>query len=66
MASEKKMRENARELLDENHVTELAPFSFPSNGFTATKLHNVPISYVPHLWNKIEVMLNQCDDDQRG
>ena len=61
------MREDASELLGENHVTELAPFSFAlKDGLTGTELRNVPISFVPHLWNKIEGMLNHCDDEHRG
>ena len=66
IASEKKMRSEARDFAGENLSTKLAPFTFPIKDVRhSIEIRNVPISYTPHLWRKIEDMLEFNDDNSR-
>ncbi len=57
-ASEKRMRERANCFIGDNLRTELAPMSFPlKTGGDVIK--NVPLSVIPHLWSKINDLLDQ-------
>ena len=51
----------------ENLKAELVPFTFPlRDGRHTVELKNVPMCFTPHLWEKVETMLNQNDDAERG
>lgn len=65
VASEKDMRVEARELVGDNIGAEMVPFSFAhQDGGEVIK--EAPCAYIPQLWKKIEDMLDQNCDDQRG
>lgn len=67
IASEKKMRHEARELVGDNLCAELAPFSFPHKEADGGEIiKHVPCAYVPNLWEKIKGLLDQNSDDLRG
>lgn len=65
IASEKKMRVEAAELVGDNLCAELAPFSFPHQD-GGEVIRSAPCAYIPDLWRKIKDMLDQNSDDQRG
>lgn len=58
IASEKKMRKVASELVGENLEAELAPMSF-SHKDGGEVIKEAPIAYIPHLWEKIHDLLDQ-------
>ena len=65
IASEKRMRKVASELIGDNLEAELAPMSF-SHTDGGEVIKDVPIAFIPRLWEKIEDLLNQSSDDKRG
>ena len=66
ITTEKKMRAQAAEFVGENLSVELAPFTFPfKDRQNSTEIRNVPIAYAPHLWPKIQDMLEFNDDTRR-
>lgn len=65
IASERKMRIQANELVGDNLSAELVPFSFPhKDGGEIIK--DVPYAYIPCLWRKVNDLLDQSSDDKRG
>ncbi len=48
----------------ENLKAELVPFTFPLRDGRHTV--ELPMCFTPHLWEKVETMLNQNDDAERG
>ena len=64
IASEKRMGKVASELIGDNLEAELAPMSF-SHKDGGEVIKDVPIAYIPRLWEKIEDLLNQSSDDKR-
>lgn len=65
MASEKKMRVEASELVGDNLCAELAPFSYPYQD-GGEIIRDAPYAYIPNLWEKVKDLLDQNSDDQRG
>ena len=67
IASEKKMRAEANSLIGiDNLKCQLVPFTFPvKDGRHTVEIKNVPMCYTPHLWEKIQHILNSNDDDER-
>jgi len=65
LASEKKMRSEAAELVGDNLCAEKAPFSF-SHQDGGEYIKDAAFAYIPHLWEKIQDLMNQNSDDQRG
>ena len=64
MASEKRMRKKATELISDNLEAERVPLSF-NHKDGGEIIKDAPIAYVPRLW-KTEDLLNQSSDDNRG
>ena len=58
------MRKVASELIGDNLEAELAPMS--SSHKDGEVIKDVPIAFIPRLWEKIEDLLNQSSDDKRG
>ena len=66
LASEKDMRAESSALVGQNLKATLTPFTFPLKDSRHTvEIRNVPMSYTPDLWQKIEDMLNANDDAER-
>jgi hypothetical protein len=65
IASERKMRLEASELVGDNLSAELVPFSFPHKD-GGEVIQDVPCAYIPNLWRKISDLLDQSSDDRRG
>ena len=65
IASEKKMRAEATELVGDNLSAELAPFSFPHKD-GGEIIQTAPYAYIPNLWDKVKDLLDQNSDEQRG
>ena len=65
LASEKRMRKVVSELVGDNLEAELAPMSF-SHRDGGEVIKEAPITYIPHLWEKIEDLLNQNSNVNRG
>ena len=65
LASERRMRKVASEMVGDNLDAELAPMSF-SHRDGGEVIKEVPIAYIPRLWEKIEDLLNQNCDDNSG
>ena len=61
------MRAEANSLIGiDNLKCQLVPFTFPvKHGRHTVKIKNVPMCYTPHLWEKIQHILNSNDDDER-
>ena len=51
---------------EDNLKTVYAPFSFPMKNGKGEEIRNAPISYVPHLWEKIDEMISANSDNERG
>ena len=64
-ASEKKMRKEAAELVGDNLEAELVPMSF-SHKDGGEVIKDAPIADIPSLWEKVEGLLEQSSDDNRG
>ena len=64
IASEKRMRKVASELVGDNLEAELALMSFSHKDGEVIK--EAPIAYISHLWEKIVDLLNQNSDNERG
>ena len=58
------MRIEAAELIGDNLEAEWVPMSF--NHKDGEVIKEVPLAYIPRLWEKIESLLNQSSDDSRG
>ena len=56
VASEGKMRREAAEIVGDNIAAEVAPFTAPRDN---TVLQPAPFVYVPHLWEKVQSVLEQ-------
>ena len=65
MASEKRMRKEATQLVGDNLEAELAPMSF-SQKDGGEMIRDAPIAYIPVLWDKVKDLLDQNSDDSRG
>jgi len=65
IGSEPKMRQEATALLGYDLVAELVPFSFPQKD-GGEEIKPAAFVYVPNLWQKIEHLLEQNDDKERG
>ena len=65
MATEKKMRVEASELVGDNLSAELTPFSF-NHKDGGEIIKNASFAYVPNLWEKVKDMLDRNSDDHRG
>jgi hypothetical protein len=65
LASERKMRVEASELVGENLRSELTPFSFAHKD-GGEVIRSAPYAYIPNLWEKVKDMLDKNSDDQRG
>ena len=60
IASERKMRVRAKELVGDHLVAEKAPFSF-SLKEGGEEIRVAPYVYVASLWDKVSSMLDQLD-----
>ena len=65
LASEKKMRAEAAELVGDNLSAELTPFSF-SHKDGGEVIQIAPYAFVPELWRKVKDLLDQNSDEERG
>lgn len=64
IALETKMREEAKELVGDNLKAEPVPFSFKhKDGGEIIK--EAAMAYIPHLWVKINDLLDQNSDKTR-
>lgn len=52
-------------MVGDNLEAELAPMSFSHND-GGKLIKDTPIAYIPRLWEKIEDILNQKSDDNKG
>ena len=60
------MRAESAEFVGENLLTELTPFIFSmKDGRNSVEIRNVPISFAPLLWGKIQDMLEFNDHIKR-
>ena len=65
LASERRMRKEASDLVGDNLEAELAdPMSFTHKD-GGEVIRNAPLAYVPNLWEKIQDLLEQNSDDKR-
>lgn len=64
IASERKLRSEAKELVADNVRAELAPLTFSSKG-GGEEVKQVPLAYIPHLWEMVEGLLNENDANDR-
>lgn len=65
IASERRMRAEAQSLVDGSNLTaEVAPFSFTQKE-GGEEIRAAPIAYVPNLWQRIEDLFNQNDDEEK-
>ena len=62
--SEKKMRKEAKLLIDNNLKAELAPFSFKHRD-GGEFIQEAPMVYIPNLWMKIKDQMDQNSDEER-
>ena len=51
------MRSEASSIVGENIAAEIAPFSLSSR--SGSEIQPAPFVYVPHLWEKIQSVLEQ-------
>ena len=65
IGSEPKMRKEATALLGDNLVAELVPLSFPHKD-GGEEIKPAALVYAPNLWQKIEDLIEQNDDKERG
>ena len=65
IASERKMRVEAAQLVGDNLSAELTPFSFPHKD-GGEEIKNAPFAHIPNLWRKVKDLLDQSCDEQRG
>lgn len=65
MASEKKMRQEATNLVGDNLIAEMAPFSFAHQD-GGEIIEHAAVAYIPNLWEKFKDLLDQSSDDIRG
>lgn len=60
------MRAETKLLVGDNLCTQLVPFTFPvKDGRHSVEVRNVPMSYTPHLWQKVSDILMSNDDPER-
>ena len=59
------MRNEAKELIGDNINAELVPFSFTHKD-GGEEIKPSPMAYVPNLWEKIQCLLEQNQDDHKG
>ena len=65
LASEKKMRVEADQLVGKNLESEMVPFAFPhKDGGQVIKA--APFAFIPSLWDKVKDLLDQNSDHERG
>ena len=60
VASEKKMRLKADDLLGDNFKAEMVPLSFKHQN-SGNIIKPAPLAYIPHLWDRVENILEQSD-----
>eukprot|EP00731_Ephydatia_muelleri_P036064 Em0197g9a len=60
LASEQKMRQRASALIGTNMSAEMIPLLFKHKG-GADEIKPAPIAYIPHLWARIQTLLEQND-----
>ena len=60
VASEKKMRLKADELLSDNFKAEIVPLSFKHQN-SGNVIKPAPLAYIPHLWDRVESILERSD-----
>ena len=65
IGSEPKMRKEATALLGNDLIAESVPFSFPQKD-GGEEIKPAALVYVPNLWRKIEDLLEQNEDRERG
>ena len=65
LASERRMRKEASDLVGDNLEAELAPMSFTHKD-GGEVIRDAPLAYVPNLWEKIQDLLEQNSDNKRG
>ena len=65
IGSEPKMRKEATALVGHDLVAELVPFTFPQKS-GGEEIKPAALAYIPNLWDKIEDLLQQNDDTERG
>lgn len=65
IASERKMREEAIQLVGDNLSAELVPFSF-SHKDGGEIIKDAPCAHIPNLWRRVSDLLDQNSDDKRG
>jgi len=57
----------AKRLVGENLCVRLEPFTAAvKDGRHTMEIKNLPIGFVPNLWQKVEDMLSLNDDNERG
>ena len=64
IAPEGKMRNEAKELIDDDICSEMVPFSF-SHKDGGEEIKPAAMAYIPNLWKKIEDVLERNNDDHR-
>ena len=62
IAGEKKMRAVSAQVVGENLKTEAVPLSFCLKD-GGEEIRPAPMAYIPNLWQKIEDMLNESDNN---
>ena len=62
---EGKIRNEAKELIGDNMNAELVPFPFTHKD-GGEEIKPSPMAYVPNLWEKIQCLLEQNQDDHKG
>ena len=60
IASERKMRERAKDLVGDHLFAEQAPFSFTLKE-GGEEIRCDPYVYVANLWDNVTSMLDQCE-----
>ena len=58
------MRSEAKELIGDNICAEMVPFSF-NHKDGGEEIRPAPMAYIPNLWEKIEDLLEQNNDNNK-
>ena len=65
IAAEKKMRQEAADLIGDDIKAEMVPFSFThKDGGDLVK--PAPMAYIPDIWQKVQDLLDQNSDHNKG
>ena len=65
IASEKKTRQEATDLIGDDIKAEKVPFSF-SHKDGGDMVKPAPMAYIPKVWQKVQDLLNQNSDHNKG